>query len=49
MTEISKKFPDLNFKLRYYEAGCGFKGLLILENGLVITHIQGSYTGQRGG
>jgi len=47
--EISKKFPDLTFKLRYFEAGCGFKGLLILENGLVITHIQGSYAGPRGG
>jgi hypothetical protein len=46
----SKLFPNLNFKLKYYEAGMGFCGMVEYKNGhqLKSTH-RDNYRGGRGG
>jgi hypothetical protein len=46
---MSKQFPTLNFKLKYYEMGCQFKGTYIVEAGNVLEETQSKYTGRRGG
>lgn len=46
---ISKLFPDLRFRLRYWEAGIGFKGVYECEKGEVIFESEDSYRGNKGG
>ena len=36
LTTISKMYPDLKFRLGYYEPGMSFQGELIIENGEVV-------------
>jgi len=46
---MSKKFPTLKFKLKYYERGMQFKGTYIVEDGNVLEDTRSKYTGRRGG
>lgn len=47
--EMSVKFPELTFTLRFYEMGAGFKGVLKVKNGIVLEENETTYHGQRGG
>ena len=49
LEKISELYPDLKFKLKYYEAGMGFKGIFIIKAGSVIRNVQADYSGPRGG
>jgi hypothetical protein len=40
---------DHQFRLEYFERGCGFSGTLVVENGHVISNFEGKYHGGRGG
>jgi hypothetical protein len=46
---MSKKFPTLEFELRYFEGGCCFNGLFVCEGGEVKVDKVGDYFGNRGG
>ena len=46
---MSIKFPQLKFKLKYYERGVGFKGTFEVQAGQVSAEKQESYRGSRGG
>jgi hypothetical protein len=46
---MSKMFPDLTFKLKYYEMGNGFKGVFVCKGGKVIKSDEFEYRGGRGG
>ena len=46
---LGEKFPDLKFKLRYYEGGMGYQGSLVMEGGEVVKQTEDKYSGQRGG
>lgn len=46
---VSKKFPDLTFKLKYYERGMSFQGTWICKNGAVLLDENKPYSGHRGG
>jgi hypothetical protein len=46
---MSKKFPTLDFELRYFESGCCFNGIYECEGGEVTQADQGPYYGDRGG
>lgn len=46
---MSQKFPNLNFKLKYWEQGCAFKGICECENGVVLRDESSNYRGYRGG
>jgi len=46
---MSDMFPGLIFKLCYFEAGMGFKGVYIAEGGEVIKNVESKYSGRRGG
>lgn len=46
---MSKQFPKLTFKLKYYERGRGFKGIYKIKNSVMLTNIQLEYSGKRGG
>ena len=45
----SKKYPELTFKLRYYEAGMGYQGRLTVKAGNVSDQWNGDYRGTLGG
>jgi hypothetical protein len=47
--KMSEMFPGLQFKLKYWEGGNGFKGIFIAENGEIISDESDSYSGYRGG
>ena len=47
--KMSELFPLLEFELRYFEMGCGFKGLYRCENGELTKDETGAYYGSRGG
>lgn len=47
--EMSKKFPDLKFTLKYWEGGSGFKGVFKCVDGGVTKTEMSSYRGHRGG
>lgn len=47
--EMSKKFPELEFQLRYFEGGSGFNGLYECIAGKTVTDEEGKYFGHRGG
>ena len=46
---IAEQFPTLKFSLRYYEAGNGFKGCLVVKGVEVLEQWDGDYRGSRGG
>ena len=46
---MSAMFPDLTFRLTYFECGAGFNGLYECKNGKVLTDEVGNYFGERGG
>lgn len=46
---MSLKYPDLKFKLKYYERGVGFQGIYEVINGEVFVDTRGVYHGKRGG
>lgn len=41
---VSKKYPQLNFRLQYEEAGCSFEGYVVLQNGEEVDQFEGDYT-----
>lgn len=45
----SLKFPELEFELKYYEGGCGYKGVFACKNGEVSQDETKEYSGSRGG
>lgn len=48
--KMSEMFPKLNFTLRYYEQGAGFKGVFVCIAGVVIKNdYHQNYHGGRGG
>ncbi len=47
--KMSELFPLLEFELRYFERGVGFKGLYRCEAGEVTEDKGGAYSGDRGG
>lgn len=49
LSKISTMFPTLSFKLRYFEGGCGFKGIFMVRDGVVIKDMTSDYSGNRGG
>jgi hypothetical protein len=46
---MSKKFPDLEFDMRYFEQGAQFNGQYVVKNGEITTDEEGKYFGKRGG
>lgn len=46
---MSLRYPNLRFKLKYYECGMGFKGTYEVMNGTVLVNEQDDYRGNRGG
>lgn len=47
--KMAERFPELRFKLNYYECGSGFKGTLICEKGKTVKNETLNYKGNRGG
>lgn len=48
--KMSQMFPHLRFTLKYYEAGMGFSGKMVLKNGQIIKETENEkYRGGRGG
>lgn len=47
--EMGKRFPNLEFELRYFEAGMGFHGVFAVESGKVVRDDYAPYYGRRGG
>ncbi|MEM2174133.1 MAG: hypothetical protein QXI58_00710 [Candidatus Micrarchaeia archaeon] len=47
--ELSKKFPDLWFQLRFFERGMGFCGIINVRNGEIEEKVELSYYGTHGG
>lgn len=48
--ELADKFPTLNLQLKYWEGGCGFKGVLEFRKGeCVKDQHDNQYRGHRGG
>lgn len=46
---MSKKFPDLEFILTYFEGGVGFNGIYVCQGGHETRNEEGKYFGDRGG
>lgn len=46
---MSRRFPSLRFKVRYYEMGCQFQGHFVVKNGVIQTNERLEYNGERGG
>ena len=46
---MANKYPELTFKLRYYERSMGFKGILVVKGGNIIEKSESKYHGNRGG
>ena len=49
IAKMSKMFPKLRFKLEYWEAGYGFRGILIMKDSKIIKDCTYDYSGSRGG
>ena len=47
--ELSRQFPKLTFTLKYWEGGCGFRGILRVKAGKVLYAANYDYKGNRGG
>lgn len=45
----SKKFPNVRLTMRFYEAGSGFKGILVCKGGQILKSESSDYDGGRGG
>jgi len=46
---MSKKFPELTFRMTYFEQGCQFNGIYECKAGEVLNEETGKYWGNRGG
>ena len=49
IVELSKNYPKLTFTLKYWECGCGFRGILRAKAGKVLRDASYDYCGPRGG
>lgn len=49
LVKMGQIFPQLEFKLSYYEMGEGYQGKLHMKNGKVNHQSHGDYRGNRGG
>lgn len=49
LIEVSKRWPSLTFNLHYFEGGAGYKGKLLVKNGVVLEEYDMDYRGFRGG
>lgn len=49
ITALIEKFPKLQFKLKYWECGACYQGVLAGEEGVVTEDESGDYHGRRGG
>ncbi len=47
--KMGELFPELKFKLKYYESGSCFKGTMSIKKGNVASESNSSYSGSRGG
>lgn len=47
--KLGELFPDLQFTLRYYEGGAGFKGVLQIKGDEILTEESSDYNGRKGG
>ena len=47
--KLSEKFPDLTLTLKYWEGGCGFRGMCKFKYGEKIGYSNHRYSGHRGG
>lgn len=47
--KMGEMFPDLSFKLKYWEGGAGYRGELHIHKGEVVTDGNSDYRGNRGG
>lgn len=46
---LATRYPEIKIKLKWFEAGMGFQGEMILENGVVVFEEDKEYKGSRGG
>ena len=46
---MSERYPELRFKLKYYESGTGYKGVYEVQGGTIIKDEESNYKGMRGG
>lgn len=49
MVRVSEMFPDLTFRLEYFECGMAFQGVQVIEGGEVVEFSSSDYDGDRGG
>lgn len=49
MGALSRCFPQVKVTIKYYEAGMGFQGKHVFLGGVVRSHLESDYHGQRGG
>lgn len=49
IVKMSEMFPQLEFRLKYYEAGMAFQGVLKVKNGTITEDKTMKYNGGRGG
>jgi len=47
--EASRQFPLLTFKLKFWEGGGGFRGMLICKAGEILKQVTYNYKGDKGG
>ncbi len=47
--KLGEMFPQLEFELKYFEAGAGYSGVLRIVKGKVVEEHSGEYSGSRGG
>jgi hypothetical protein len=45
---MSRRYPTLEFDLRYFECGCGFNGMYLCQGGEVLVDRTADYFGTRG-
>ena len=46
---MSKRFPSLHFRLKWFESGMAVKGIYVVQNGAVLEQSEAEYHGSRGG
>lgn len=49
IVKLGELFPGLRLKLKYFECGCAFQGVLVMSKGKVESDKRGHYSGHRGG
>lgn len=47
--KASEMFPELEFRLEYFEGGAGFKGVFEAKGGKILVDKMSNYRGNRGG